>query len=211
MLRTSTRTELGRLRAERDSLERRVKRAKAERSAARNHSNERKQELTKLQEQGNRWVEPLRATISGLREYVGSSLPFQRPARLAELSRIEQQLDGASPDLVNIADELWRLVEQEESLGRQVGVGRQTAELEGQRQLVEVVRLGNALIYFRTATGAVGLVEQSITEGKSSERWLIITEEETRRMIEQLFERALRGEHLGLNRLVIPKSAVQEK
>ena len=210
VLRSGTRAELARLRAERDSLQRRVKRARAEKAAAANQSRKRKDELAKLQEQGKVWLPPFRSTIEQMKEHVRTSIPFQRAARLDELTRIEQQLDGAHPDLVAIAEELWRLIEQEEALGRQVGVGRQAAEIDGKRLLVEVVRLANALVYFKTPTGEFGLVEQKKSKGESKDEWKIVSDEASRLLIKELFDRAIRGEYLGPNRLLIPASAVKK-
>lgn len=210
-VRSTTRGELAQLRAERDALTRRLKRARADRAAVSDQAERKAKRLRALEARSARWIAPLRAAVARAKRHVETSLPFRRAARVAELTRLERRLDGAAPDPVAITRELWRIVEQEASLTGEVGVGRQVATIDGARQLVEVIRLGDALLYFRTAGGAVGLVVVATDDqsGDAEATWTVVDDENGRAAIASLFDLALGGERLGPVRLIVPSAPLR--
>lgn len=101
-------------------------------------------------------IAPVRRAIASAKTYVTRSLPFHRAERTKQLDRIEASLAVEHPDASRALSRLWRFVEEEEALAREVGRSQQPIEFGGQRQLVDVARIGMALLYIRTAEQRYG-------------------------------------------------------
>lgn len=101
-------------------------------------------------------LEPIREALALAESYVQDTLPFEREGRLRVLAAIRADLAASRPDPSNALSRLWRFVEEEEALGREVSRAQQPVSLDGERQLVDVVRLGMAAMYLRTAAGEYG-------------------------------------------------------
>lgn len=113
-------------------------------------------ERRKAESWTTRLLEPARKAATRLRKLVINTLPFHREERLAALGEIGAGLEGHRPDPVIAVSRLWQLVEDELKLTAESGMHRQVIELQGQRLLVEVARLGMAVLYFKTEDGRVG-------------------------------------------------------
>lgn len=158
--RAAARDELAVLRAERAELERQV-RAETTRAATlkrmRAEATTRSEERT---EEARRWREPTMAAIAIAREHVHRTLPFAKTQRLEVLERIERDLSGARPDYARAVERLLRFIEEEEAMGREIALAQQRIDLEGEPQIVDVIRLGMALLYVRTQDGRYGWAVQ---------------------------------------------------
>lgn len=200
--RIAARDELASLRAERADLERQVRAAKARKAALSAVREEAVAEAEARDTQTRQWDEPTQQAIAAARRYVERSLPFARAARLAALDRIERDLSAAQPDHARAVERIWRFVEEEEAMGREVAVGQQVIEIDDEPQLVDVIRLSMALLYFRTQDGRYGWIFP--TEGEWQQR--LVTEPRLVEVIEGRFEASERSQVLGPSELLLPRA-----
>ncbi len=88
--------------------------------------------------------------LSRLREQVSKGFPFKRGERLAELEEIETQLSGGVMTAQRAFNRLWAFVEDEIRISRENAIYSQSIALNGENVLVDIAKLGNAMMYFRT-------------------------------------------------------------
>jgi hypothetical protein len=113
-------------------------------------------ERRKVESWATRLMQPAGEAAARLRKLVLATLPFKREERLSAIDEILAGLEGPGADPVLALSRLWQLAEDEVKLTAESGLHRQVIELEGERLLVEVVRLGMAVLYFKTPDGRVG-------------------------------------------------------
>ncbi len=101
------------------------------------------------------------SAIDDLRRYIDQSLPFKKDERLAEVEEIRVQLETSIIPPNRAANRLWALYEDEIRLTRENGIYSQTIELDGQRLLADVAKIGTVMMYFRTADERYGQVLQT--------------------------------------------------
>ncbi|MGH1344575.1 MAG: DUF3450 family protein [Nannocystales bacterium] len=154
--RTAARDELAALRAERAELERQVRAARTRKATLEALRTEATKQAEAADEDARRWAEPMKAAVAAARSHVADGLPFARDARLKTLERLELDLQAATPDYGRVLERLLRFVEEEEAMAGEVAYTQQRLEVEGKPQIVRVLRLGLALLYFRTEDGRVG-------------------------------------------------------
>lgn len=154
--RATTREELSALRVERADLQRQIR---AESARAKTLGTLQR-EATERAEQRDAEAQRLHApTVSALaiaRDYVNRTLPFARSDRLATVDAIERDLAAATPDYGRALERILRFIEEEDAMGSEIAVTQQALELDGERQVVDVIRLGMALMYIRTQDGRFG-------------------------------------------------------
>ncbi|MCB0379279.1 MAG: DUF3450 family protein [Bdellovibrionales bacterium] len=110
-------------------------------------------------------LEPLVAkTLGELRQYVESSLPFQKEQRLESLDQLQQKIDKKEITATRAASQLWSLIEDERRLARETTLNKQTIEIQGQRSLAQVAKLGMLFLYFQTDDGQVGMAKRRNNE-----------------------------------------------
>jgi hypothetical protein len=88
--------------------------------------------------------------LSRLREQVSKGFPFKRGERLDELEEIETQLSGGVLTSQRAFNRLWAFVEDEMRISRENAIYSQSIELDGTNVLVDIAKLGNTMMYFRT-------------------------------------------------------------
>jgi len=88
--------------------------------------------------------------LSELRSQVRTGFPFKVGERLAELDEIESQLDSGVITAHRAFNRLWAFVEDELRITRENAIYTQSINLQGENVLVDVAKLGNAMMYFRT-------------------------------------------------------------
>ena len=177
------------LRVERAELERQLR---LEQVRARTHQ---------LEDRSQARLAPIRGALELAQGYVQHTLPFEREARLRVLESIRADLAATHPDPSTALSRLWRFVEEEEALGREVSRAQQPIELEGARQLVDVVRLGMAAMYFRTADGALGWARPA-QGGWTFER---LQDPTAQAAVASLFMAFDQNRRFGPQRLVMPQ------
>ncbi|MDZ4728759.1 MAG: DUF3450 family protein [Xanthomonadales bacterium] len=96
-------------------------------------------------------LEPiLMEEIAALRQQVSRGFPFKVGERLAELDEIESQLSGGVLPAQRAFNRLWAFVEDEMRISRENAIYSQSISLDGSNVLVDIAKLGNAMMYFRT-------------------------------------------------------------
>jgi hypothetical protein len=88
---------------------------------------------------------------------------------------------------------LWGAVEDELRLGGEVALHRQSVDVDGVEQLVEVAHLGFVALYFKTGTGQFGVAER---EGEAW-RWRVLDDRAARTELDDLFGSLRKGVREG--------------
>lgn len=88
--------------------------------------------------------------LDRLRARVRTGFPFKVGERIAELDEIESQLDGGVITAQRAFNRLWAFIEDELRISRENAIYTQSINLAGENVLVDVAKLGNAMMYFRT-------------------------------------------------------------
>lgn len=125
-----------------------------------------------------------RRVLAETKAHVAAGVPFQVPGRIAELESLERLLESGSLDPGTLLARLWNQLESEYRLSGENGLYRQTAEVDGREQLVEVARLGMVLLYFRTPDGKVGVA----TPLNPGWKFRVETNAASQKQIETLFD-----------------------
>ncbi len=196
---------LAALRVERAELERqlRLERIRAETLAR--LERERQRRVQVLETESEARLEPLRQAVQVAKRHVERSLPFRRQARLRALTSIQTNLAQLRPSSGDALSRLWRFVEEEDEMTRELGLSQQPVILEGQKQLVDVARVSMALLYVRTVGGNPGLALRTPSDPNG---WVfeIISDAEARAAILGVFEAFEENRRFGRHRLLIPAS-----
>jgi hypothetical protein len=88
--------------------------------------------------------------VAALRSQVRTGFPFKVGERMAELDEIETQLNGSVITAHRAFNRLWAFVEDELRITRENAIYTQSINLSGENVLVDIAKLGNAMMYFRT-------------------------------------------------------------
>ncbi len=176
--------DLAALHAERADLERQLRLEKIRAETLAQLSKERRERARGLEVGTDAWRGPIRNAVAAAKDHVAASLPYKAADRLAQLERIERDLEGQHPDLSGALSRLWRFVEEEEALARETGRAQQTVSVDGERRLVDVVHVSMALMYFSASDGRVGWARPS----KDGWRFEWLADPEAAAIVEALFE-----------------------
>ena len=88
--------------------------------------------------------------LTELRQQVRTGFPFKITERLGELDELETQLNSGVITAHRAFNRLWAFVEDELRITRENAIYTQSINLHGDNVLVDVAKLGNAMMYFRT-------------------------------------------------------------
>jgi hypothetical protein len=88
--------------------------------------------------------------VGELRGQVQTGFPFKVGERMAELDEIQSQLDSGLITAHRAFNRLWAFVEDELRITRENAIYTQSINLAGENVLVDIAKLGNAMMYFRT-------------------------------------------------------------
>jgi len=99
--------------------------------------------------------------LYSLREQVQEGFPFKVSERLAELDDLENQLTSGVVTAHRAFNRLWAFVEDEIRISRENAIYSQSINLDGENVLVDVAKLGNAMMYFRTRGQDYGRVVET--------------------------------------------------
>jgi len=99
--------------------------------------------------------------IEILRTNINNSLPFKTNDRLADIAKIEEQIQN---DLVTPQKGLalvWNSYTDALRMTKENGLFKQTIKLDGEDRLAEVARIGTVMLFFKTPDNEVGYVQKS--------------------------------------------------
>lgn len=122
--------------------------------------------------------------LTALEEHVRRGLPLRTAERAGELARLRGELETGRLAAPEALGRLWSSYEDELRLCRENALHREQVEIEGRSQLVDVVRVGMVLGYFRGLDGAWGL----LVPGDQGWRFSPVQDRATRQQIAALFE-----------------------
>ncbi len=201
--RAAARDELAALRSERAELERQVRAARTRKATLAKMRAEATQRAEAADDDARRWAGPMKAAVASARAHVDRGLPFATTARLEVLDGLDRDLQAAMPDYGRVLERLLRFVEEEQAMTGEVAYTQQRLDIDGRPQIVRVLRLGLALLYFRTEDDRVGWAVPS--QGA----WAVeLLDGERGELVRARFEAAEDNETLGVAELLLP--AVQE-
>lgn len=101
-------------------------------------------------------LKPTLEAVDILRAHVNKALPYKQAERLKTLTQIETGLTSTEPDPATALSKLWRFINDERTLTRELGLQQQVITLGGASVLVDVAHLGMAGLYFKTTDERYG-------------------------------------------------------
>lgn len=122
--------------------------------------------------------------LGELREQVRKGFPFKVHERVAELNDIESQLTGGVITAQRAFNRLWAFIEDELRISRENAIYTQAIQLAGDDVLVDMAKLGNAMLYFRTRSLRYG---RAVDTG-SGWRFELLESPAEQEMIAKLFD-----------------------
>lgn len=194
-----TRDELSALRAERAELLRQVRLEEIRRATL---AKMRAERIKRVDDQEGRVLaslKPIQRSIASVKKYLSNTLPFKQEERMRRLERIEADLAVTHPDPAQALTRVWRFIEEEEALAHEIGLFQQAITLEGKRLLVDVARIGMALMYFRLPSGEVGWVRRT----KDAWKFTLIKAQGARNTVLNIFDDLANNRVLGIKSLLI--------
>lgn len=100
--------------------------------------------------------------LDDLKQSIQDGLPFKVEERLSELANLQSQLESRVLEPKKAANRVWAFIEDEIRLTRENGVYSQTIDLDGEKRLVDVAKLGTIFLYFQSSDNRFGqAVKQS--------------------------------------------------
>jgi uncharacterized protein YkvS len=98
--------------------------------------------------------------IASVKVRLKSGIPFKYTERLSVIEDIERKLIASQISSQSAINRLWAFIEDEIRLTRENAIYSQTIELNGEKLLVEVAKLGTVLMYFKTRDDLYGVVNK---------------------------------------------------
>ena len=123
-------------------------------------------------------------SVGVIKKSVTAGLPFKLDERTADLDRLIRQMDEGILAPTTAVARLWDRVEDEYRLARENGLYRQVVEIDGEEKLVDVAKIGMAMMYYKTVEGETGRAVKSATGWG----WKRIAGKEAKEQIWELFE-----------------------
>lgn len=149
------------------------------------------QELEKMREQvaaagaTSEMLTPLvLENLYALRDQVQSGFPFKVSERLDELDDLENQLNSGVVTAHRAFNRLWAFVEDEIRISRENAIYSQSINLQGENVLVDVAKLGNTMMYFRTRSQEYGRA----VETNSGWRFELLDSAKDQELVARLFD-----------------------
>ncbi len=128
-------------------------------------------------------------------------MPFATTARREVLDRLARDLQASTPDYGRVLERLLRFIEEEQAMTGEVAYTQQRLDLEGGPQIVRVLRLGLAVLYFRTEQARIGWAIPS------GEGWEVeMLDAERADIVRARFDAAENNETLGVAELLLPSA-----
>lgn len=122
--------------------------------------------------------------VSLMRQQVTSGFPFKVHERQAALDEISNQLESGVINAQRAVNRLWAFIEDEIRISRENAIYTQSIHLNGESVLVDVAKLGNTMMYFRTRDKEYGRAVPS-SGGWTFE---LLTSTEDEKQVAELFD-----------------------
>jgi len=129
-------------------------------------------------------------------------VPFRLAERRGELDALDKDLERGLLDPETATSRLWQFVEDEIQLARGVGIHGQPIEVEGERVLADVVRLGMLALYARTPDGRY---VHAVPDPGGGWRYEVLTDARQRDAVHTFFRAVERQVRSGRFDLPLPR------
>lgn len=212
--RATGRTELVALVSEKEDLKRQVRLERVRHETLAALSRERDLAAAGLQTRLTSWIESARQSVASAVAMVNATAPVHRGQRLATLERIAIGLAGPRPDVSLAFERLWRFLEEEEALSREIAIDQQVFDVDGQKRVLDVARIGLSAMYVRHDDGFVGIVHWSAPDAPAgAETPLVVVERAADKRkesaIRDIFDAVRRGKRE--THLLLPAAVLQTR
>lgn len=144
--------------------------------------------------------------LAKTRAAVEGSLPFRREERLAALDELATKLDSGALAPEKAATQLWRFIEDELRLTREVSLTKIPLRIEedGPRHLTEVVRFGMVTLYTRCVDCGDLHFGQMVKGDDGRWRHEVLEDEASQQQVKALFESLEKNITEGAYELPLP-------
>ena len=122
--------------------------------------------------------------LTEYKRFIQAGLPFKIEDRLKAIQDLEDNLNNKLIDPKKAANHAWSLLEDEVRLSKENGIYQQTIELNGEKMLADIAKLGTVFLYFQTRDGRFGMAQR--VEG-SSWKFVSMDTKKDKTQINQLF------------------------
>jgi hypothetical protein len=194
---TETRNQIQSLARQKSDLQMELEREQLRLAKLRDALEDKRETIVETSSEGEDLEPVFESALAAMRGYVSTSLPFRRDERLAELDKIQDQLETGLLTYPRALARLWSFIEDELRMTRENAMFQQTVVLGDQEHLADVVRVGMVMLFFQTDDGRVGYTR------KTPEGWVFAQEldSDRRKQIRNLFDSFKKQIRVGLFRL----------
>lgn len=137
------------------------------------------------QDSGQKLKPVLLQVLDDYEAYIAGGFPFKTEERLNDVTALHDQVRNDLLEPKKAANRMWAFIEDEIRLSKENGIYQQTIDLNGDKVLADVAKLGSVLLYFQTRDNQFGMAKQ-----QPSGKWLFVTtdDRDDQERIELLFE-----------------------
>ncbi|NRA64910.1 MAG: DUF3450 family protein [Pseudobacteriovorax sp.] len=135
----------------------------------------------------------LNQSMDDLAKKVEVSLPFKKTERLAAIEDIRGKLAGQKLSPLNATSKVWSFVEDEIRLQKDIGLYKETLNINGSSVLADVAKIGMFGFYYRTPDGKYGVISRSQDEWKRQD----LTADKDKQEVDLLFDQLKKQIRVG--------------
>jgi len=144
--------------------------------------------------------------LAQLKENINQQLPFKSADRIADVERIEAQLNNDEVTAQKALALTWNSYGDAIRMSKENGIFKQTINLNGEDRLAEVARVGTMMMFFKTPNNEMGYV---IKSAKGWEYKQVINKEEMTQIaiLFDAFKKQIRTGYFTLPNALIAQEA----
>ena len=143
-----------------------------------------KEKLEKLSNKNDSIKPMLLTAIGNLKKIIAEGIPFKKELRLSDLEKLEKQLEAGDITEEKALSMIWASHDDVIRLTKEIGLFKQEIEVEGERKLAKIAKIGSIMVYFATPDEKVGYV---VKEG-TKYSYKVVTQKESVTKIVALFD-----------------------
>lgn len=129
----------------------------------------------------NEDIKPILLTaLDDLAKTIEMGIPFKTPQRVAELTKIKEQLNDKVITPERALSLIWASYDDAIRLTKENGIFKQQIMVNGKEKLCQIARLGSVMMYFATPDGNVGKV---VKKDNAFEYEVTYAEEEKKQIV----------------------------
>ncbi|HPA56370.1 MAG TPA: DUF3450 family protein [bacterium] len=124
-------------------------------------------------------------SVEIMKKHIENSLPFKVEERLSALNEISDQMNNGAISSYRAVSRLWSFYEDEFRLTRENGLFSQPMEINGEKRIVTIARLGMIMAYYHYGESDYGMFAR-----ESSGKWIVrpLTEKKHIELVASLFD-----------------------